>query len=121
MGPERLDSAGSADGIFVTVPGEKLIEGQVIELEDGTTAYIHQVTVQKGENWKFTSFILEGHCRCNSNCLCPSSRALLSALALTSPCRFSCFALGLNEQGHRTCDFLEGFQHCDNKSDLLVV
>ncbi|NWY68777.1 ZNF76 protein, partial [Erithacus rubecula] len=29
------------------VPGEKLIEGQVIELEDGTTAYIHQVTVQK--------------------------------------------------------------------------
>uniref|UniRef100_A0A8C5JP75 Transcription factor IIIA n=1 Tax=Junco hyemalis TaxID=40217 RepID=A0A8C5JP75_JUNHY len=27
--------------------GEKLIEGQVIELEDGTTAYIHQVTVQK--------------------------------------------------------------------------
>ncbi|NXX28181.1 ZNF76 protein, partial [Nicator chloris] len=29
------------------VPGEKLIEGQVVELEDGTTAYIHQVTVQK--------------------------------------------------------------------------
>ncbi|NXY22694.1 ZNF76 protein, partial [Atrichornis clamosus] len=29
------------------VSGEKLIEGQVIELEDGTTAYIHQVTVQK--------------------------------------------------------------------------
>ncbi|NXC52309.1 ZNF76 protein, partial [Aleadryas rufinucha] len=29
------------------VAGEKLIEGQVIELEDGTTAYIHQVTVQK--------------------------------------------------------------------------
>ncbi|XP_064254866.1 zinc finger protein 76 isoform X4 [Passer domesticus] len=27
--------------------GEKLIEGQLIELEDGTTAYIHQVTVQK--------------------------------------------------------------------------
>ncbi|XP_064491878.1 zinc finger protein 76 isoform X1 [Pseudopipra pipra] len=27
--------------------GEKLIEGQVIEFEDGTTAYIHQVTVQK--------------------------------------------------------------------------
>uniref|UniRef100_A0A8C5T1I8 Transcription factor IIIA n=1 Tax=Malurus cyaneus samueli TaxID=2593467 RepID=A0A8C5T1I8_9PASS len=27
--------------------GEKLIEGQVIELEDGTTAYIHQVTVEK--------------------------------------------------------------------------
>ncbi|KAK2521718.1 Znf76 [Columba livia] len=27
--------------------GEKLMEGQVIELEDGTTAYIHQVTVQK--------------------------------------------------------------------------
>ncbi|XP_039390797.1 zinc finger protein 76 isoform X1 [Mauremys reevesii] len=27
--------------------GEKLLEGQVIELEDGTTAYIHQVTVQK--------------------------------------------------------------------------
>ncbi|XP_048184347.1 zinc finger protein 76 isoform X1 [Corvus hawaiiensis] len=27
--------------------GEKLIEGQVIELEDGTTAFIHQVTVQK--------------------------------------------------------------------------
>ncbi|NXP98180.1 ZNF76 protein, partial [Vidua macroura] len=27
--------------------GEKLIEGQVIELEDGTTAYVHQVTVQK--------------------------------------------------------------------------
>uniref|UniRef100_A0A8C3S2M2 C2H2-type domain-containing protein n=1 Tax=Chelydra serpentina TaxID=8475 RepID=A0A8C3S2M2_CHESE len=26
---------------------EKLLEGQVIELEDGTTAYIHQVTVQK--------------------------------------------------------------------------
>ncbi|NXW17093.1 ZNF76 protein, partial [Circaetus pectoralis] len=40
-------SAGSADGIFLTVSGEKLIEGQVIELEDGTTAYIHQVTVQK--------------------------------------------------------------------------
>ncbi|NXW93777.1 ZNF76 protein, partial [Alopecoenas beccarii] len=46
-GPERLDSGGSADGIFVTVSGEKLIRGQVIELEDGTTAYIHQVTVQK--------------------------------------------------------------------------
>ncbi|NWR46520.1 ZNF76 protein, partial [Regulus satrapa] len=29
------------------VPGEKLIEGQVIELEDGTTAYIHEVTVKK--------------------------------------------------------------------------
>ncbi|NWR34246.1 ZNF76 protein, partial [Tachuris rubrigastra] len=29
------------------VSGEKLIEGQVIELEDGTTAYIHQVIVQK--------------------------------------------------------------------------
>ncbi|XP_061869819.1 zinc finger protein 76 isoform X3 [Colius striatus] len=28
-------------------PGEKLFEGQVINLEDGTTAYIHQVTVQK--------------------------------------------------------------------------
>ncbi|PKK16968.1 zinc finger protein 76 [Columba livia] len=27
--------------------GEKLMEGQVIELEDGTTAYIHQVTVQR--------------------------------------------------------------------------
>uniref|UniRef100_A0A2I3HGT5 C2H2-type domain-containing protein n=1 Tax=Nomascus leucogenys TaxID=61853 RepID=A0A2I3HGT5_NOMLE len=27
--------------------GEKLLEGQVIQLEDGTTAYIHQVTVQK--------------------------------------------------------------------------
>ncbi|NXS61312.1 ZNF76 protein, partial [Brachypteracias leptosomus] len=40
-------SAGTADGISVPVPGEKLIEGQVIELEDGTTAYIHQVTVQK--------------------------------------------------------------------------
>ncbi|NWX03919.1 ZNF76 protein, partial [Caloenas nicobarica] len=40
-------SAGSADAIFVTVSGENLIEGQVIELEDGTTAYIHQVTVQK--------------------------------------------------------------------------
>uniref|UniRef100_A0A8C8VPR5 Zinc finger protein 76 n=1 Tax=Pelusios castaneus TaxID=367368 RepID=A0A8C8VPR5_9SAUR len=26
---------------------EKLLEGQVIELEDGTTAFIHQVTVQK--------------------------------------------------------------------------
>ncbi|NWZ86457.1 ZNF76 protein, partial [Poecile atricapillus] len=38
----------AADGWHVlTVPGEKLIEGQVIELEDGTTAYIHQVTVQK--------------------------------------------------------------------------
>ncbi|NWX50005.1 ZNF76 protein, partial [Steatornis caripensis] len=47
LGPERLDSAGSADGVFVTVSGEKLIEGQVIELADGTTAYIHQVTVQK--------------------------------------------------------------------------
>lgn len=56
MGPGRLDSAGSADGIFLTVSGEKLIEGQVIELEDGTTAYIHQVTVQKGEDHKFTSF-----------------------------------------------------------------
>uniref|UniRef100_A0A674H8I0 Transcription factor IIIA n=1 Tax=Taeniopygia guttata TaxID=59729 RepID=A0A674H8I0_TAEGU len=30
-----------------TTRGEKLIEGQVIELEDGTTAYIHQVTVEK--------------------------------------------------------------------------
>lgn len=30
-------------------PGEKLLEGQVIQLEDGTTAYIHQVTIQKGE------------------------------------------------------------------------
>ncbi|NXL36901.1 ZNF76 protein, partial [Glaucidium brasilianum] len=47
MGPERLASADGADGIFLTVSGEKLIEGQVIELEDGTTAYIHQVTVQK--------------------------------------------------------------------------
>ncbi|NXE27503.1 ZNF76 protein, partial [Ardeotis kori] len=47
VGPERLDSAGGADGNFLTVSGEKLIEGQVIELEDGTTAYIHQVTVQK--------------------------------------------------------------------------
>ncbi|DAA16658.1 TPA: zinc finger protein 76 (expressed in testis)-like, partial [Bos taurus] len=27
--------------------GDKLLEGQVIQLEDGTTAYIHQVTVQK--------------------------------------------------------------------------
>lgn len=32
-----------------TCTGEKLLEGQVIQLEDGTTAYIHQVTVQKGE------------------------------------------------------------------------
>ena len=32
-----------------TSTGEKLLEGQVIQLEDGTTAYIHQVTVQKGE------------------------------------------------------------------------
>lgn len=32
-----------------TSPGEKLLEGQVIQLEDGTTAYIHQVTIQKGE------------------------------------------------------------------------
>ena len=54
MGPESLDSAGGADGIFLTVSGEKLIEGQVIELEDGTTAHIHQVTVQKGEDHKFT-------------------------------------------------------------------
>ncbi|NXL66187.1 ZNF76 protein, partial [Chordeiles acutipennis] len=45
--PEGLDSAGSADSAFLTVSGEKLIEGQVIELEDGTTAYIHQVMVQK--------------------------------------------------------------------------
>ncbi|XP_027976457.1 zinc finger protein 76 isoform X1 [Eumetopias jubatus] len=30
-----------------TFTGEKLLEGQVIQLEDGTTAYIHQVTVQK--------------------------------------------------------------------------
>nr|XP_008520951.1 PREDICTED: zinc finger protein 76 [Equus przewalskii] len=30
-----------------SVKGEKLLEGQVIQLEDGTTAYIHQVTVQK--------------------------------------------------------------------------
>ncbi|XP_029099519.1 zinc finger protein 76 isoform X4 [Monodon monoceros] len=30
-----------------TSTGEKLLEGQVIQLEDGTTAYIHQVTVQK--------------------------------------------------------------------------
>ncbi|CAO2608802.1 Zinc finger protein 76 [Lemmus lemmus] len=28
-------------------PGEKLLEGQVIQLEEGTTAYIHQVMVQK--------------------------------------------------------------------------
>lgn len=83
------------------------MEGQVIELEDGTTAYIHQVTVQKGENQTVTSFFLEG--RCNSNCLCPSDWAPQSALALASPCRFFCFALGLNEQGHRTCDFLESF------------
>lgn len=31
------------------LPGEKLLEGQVIQLEDGTAAYIHQVTIQKGE------------------------------------------------------------------------
>uniref|UniRef100_A0A2I3SWZ8 Zinc finger protein 76 n=1 Tax=Pan troglodytes TaxID=9598 RepID=A0A2I3SWZ8_PANTR len=34
---------------FPLLTGEKLLEGQVIQLEDGTTAYIHQVTVQKGE------------------------------------------------------------------------
>ncbi|NXG62914.1 ZNF76 protein, partial [Hemiprocne comata] len=43
MGPERL----AVLMVGLTVSGEKLIEGQVIELEDGTTAYIHQVTVQK--------------------------------------------------------------------------
>ncbi|EDL96912.1 rCG60573 [Rattus norvegicus] len=32
--------------------GEKLLEGQVIQLEDGTTAYIHQVTIQK-ESFSF--------------------------------------------------------------------
>uniref|UniRef100_A0A674HFG0 Transcription factor IIIA n=1 Tax=Taeniopygia guttata TaxID=59729 RepID=A0A674HFG0_TAEGU len=45
----RMESLGlpavtPGDG---TTRGEKLIEGQVIELEDGTTAYIHQVTVEK--------------------------------------------------------------------------
>lgn len=44
--------------LFLTVPDAKLIEGQVIELEDGTTAYIHQVTVQKGEDCKFTFLLL---------------------------------------------------------------
>ncbi|XP_057554650.1 zinc finger protein 76 isoform X7 [Hippopotamus amphibius kiboko] len=33
--------------VYSVDPGEKLLEGQVIQLEDGTTAYIHQVTVQK--------------------------------------------------------------------------
>lgn len=93
MGPERLDSAGSADGIFLTVSGEKLIEGQVIELEDGTTAYIHQVTVQKGEDHKFTSFFLEGRCSCNCSCLCSNSRTPLLALALRSPYRCRVFFL----------------------------
>lgn len=65
MQPKGLDSAGSADGAFLTVSGEKLIEGQVIELEDGSTAYIHQVTVQKGGDPMFTSSFFKGHCRCN--------------------------------------------------------
>lgn len=44
--------------LFLTLPDAKLIEGQVIELEDGTTAYIHQVTVQKGEDCQFTFLLL---------------------------------------------------------------
>lgn len=94
MAPCRLDAAGSTDGNFLSVSGERLIEGQVIELEDGTTAYIHQVTVQKGENHEFRSFFLEGFCRCNCSCLCSNSQAPLLALALRSPYRcggfFSC-------------------------------
>ncbi|XP_071674034.1 zinc finger protein 76 isoform X3 [Patagioenas fasciata] len=47
-GPEPRCMAGRWRARPARVPpGEKLIEGQVIELEDGTTAYIHQVTVQK--------------------------------------------------------------------------
>lgn len=79
MGPGRLGSAGSADGIFLTVSDGKLVEGQVIELEDGTTAYIQQVTVEKGEDHKFTSCFLEGCCKCNCNCLYSNSGAPLLA------------------------------------------
>lgn len=42
-------ASGLAHFSASTSPGEKLLEGQVIQLEDGTTAYIHQVTIQKGE------------------------------------------------------------------------
>lgn len=121
MGPGRLGSAGSADGILLTVSDGKLVEGQVIELEDGTTAYIQQVTVEKGEDHKFTSCFLEGCCKCNCNCLYSNSGAPLLARALRSPyrCRVFCplpVVLRLNEQGHRTCDFLQS-----NKAKLLVV
>lgn len=59
MRPEGLWALEAAlMALFLTVPGEKLIEGQVIELEDGTTAYIHQVTVQKGEDYKFALLLL---------------------------------------------------------------
>lgn len=33
----------------IHVSEEKLIEGQMIELEDGSTAFFQQVTLQKGE------------------------------------------------------------------------
>lgn len=43
-------SSGPGPLLSISAPaGDKLLEGQVIQLEDGTTAYIHQVTVQKGE------------------------------------------------------------------------
>lgn len=37
-----------------------MLEGQVIQLEDGTTAYIHQVTVQKGESTARYPCLMEG-------------------------------------------------------------
>lgn len=41
-------SSGPGPLLSISAPaGDKLLEGQVIQLEDGTTAYIHQVTVQK--------------------------------------------------------------------------
>lgn len=45
-------SSGPGAGPLLSISastGDKLLEGQVIQLEDGTTAYIHQVAVQKGE------------------------------------------------------------------------
>eukprot|EP00070_Physeter_catodon_P028046 XP_028334940.1 zinc finger protein 76 isoform X6 [Physeter catodon] len=46
----KLSKPSSGPGPLLSIftsTGEKLLEGQVIQLEDGTTAYIHQVTVQK--------------------------------------------------------------------------
>lgn len=54
-----LYGPGPLSFIF-TSTGEKLLEGQVIQLEDGTTAYIHQVTVQKGESTARHPCFMEG-------------------------------------------------------------